>query len=41
MFKIYNKNTGACFTPFPSVSIVDIEQVNVRCVKYKNFKLLA
>ena len=41
MFKVYNKNTGACFTPFSSVSIVDIEQENVSCVKYINFKLLA
>ena len=36
--KVYNKNTGACFTPISSVSIVDIEQVNVSCVKYINFK---
>ena len=41
MFKVYNKNTGACFTPFSSVSVVDIEQANVSCVKYINFKLFA
>ena len=41
MFKVYNKNTGACFTPFSSVSVVDIEQVNVSWVKYINFKILA
>ena len=40
MFKVYNKNTGACFTPFSSVSIVDIEQENLSCVKHINFKLL-
>ena len=40
MFKVYNKNTGACFTPFSSVSIVEIDQVNVICVKYVHFKLL-
>ena len=40
MFKIYNKNSGACFTPFSSVSIVDIEQENLSFVKYINFKLL-
>ena len=41
MLKVYNKNTGACFTPFSSVSVVDIEQVNVSWVKYINFKILA
>ena len=40
MLKVYNKNTGACFTPFSSVPIVDIEQENLSCVKYVNFKLL-
>ena len=40
MFKVCNKNTGACFTPFSSVPIVDIEQENLSCVKYVNFKLL-
>ena len=36
---LQQKNT--VFTTFSSVSIADIEQVNVSCVKHINFKLLA
>ena len=33
MFKVNNKNTRAYFTPFSSVSTVELEQVNVRWVE--------